>query len=518
MLNRLIQTRWLYLTAPVLGFLLAMPFDFAHDASLRFVGVLFATSALVGYLFIVQFLTPKRAMLFGYLFGLAFFAWGLNWIYISMATFGGAPFAFAVAANAAVVAYLSLYWLLGTYIIVKLGKTPNQRLLLAPAVIALLEWVRSVFLIGFPWLSLGYGFVDFAWAQVAAIGGVFFVSFVVVLFVALLLFDTPQRWGKAPLTILLFLGIVMTVELKTTTPHEGHPSTTVTLIQGNMPVITEYNAERMTQNLVKYHLLTEAALAKKSPNVVIWPEAAIPYFYVEAIDFLEDIFALQQHHQFDLITGVPHADWGIKSTEETDIYNSILLQKANDQKPQFYNKSHLLPFGEYLPFRSVFAFFKEYVDIPMSDFARGEVQQKPFVAGGLTFAPSICFEAVFGDGIRQNAKQAQVLLNLSNDAWFGQSKAQIQHLNIARMRAIENQKMLVRATNDGRTAIISPNGKVLQAIPPFADGTLTATIYGQDRQTRYSKVGDRLVIGLCLLVICLLIGCNWLQYRKQQSH
>lgn len=267
MLNRLIQTRWLYLTAPVLGFLLAMPFDFAHDASLRFMGVLFGTSALIGYLFIVQFLTPKRAMLFGYLFGLAFFAWGLNWIYISMATFGGAPLAFAILANAAVVAYLALYWLLTSYLIVKLGQTPNQRLLIAPAVIALLEWVRSVFLIGFPWLSLGYGMGSPN--AFAPIGGIFFVSFMLVLATSLFVGVLVEKDSK--LKRLFFIAIVGVVLLKhfifpllsDYSPRKSEHSTTLSLIQGNMPVITEYNDERMAQNLVKYHLLTEKVLEKK---------------------------------------------------------------------------------------------------------------------------------------------------------------------------------------------------------------------------------------------------------------
>lgn len=492
-----LKTPWVYLAALLLGVMQAGVFDFAFDSPLRWLAPLLSVLSLLGFLAIVRFLTPKRALLFGYLFGLGAFGWGLSWIYISMARFGGASPIFAIAANVAVVAYLALYWLLAAYLIVKLGRTPKRRLLLAPAVIALLEWVRSIFLIGFPWLSIGYGFVDTPVAQFAAVGGVFFVSFIVVSLVALLLLSTSnrQRVVTAVVVIAVAWGVPQTLKMPFLRDNSDSNSTTVTLVQGNMPVITEYNDERMAKNLVQYHWLTEEALANENPDVVIWAEAAIPYFYIEAREFLGDIYALQQDRHFDLVTGVPHANWEVR-----DIYNSVLLQKADNPQPQFYHKSHLLPFGEYLPFRAVFAFFKDFVDIPMSDFTRGDTVQPPFVAGGLRFAPSICFEAVFGNEIRQSAQNAQVLLNISNDAWFGQSKAQLQHLNIARMRAVENQKMMVRATNDGRTVVVAPDGKVLQFLPPFTEGTLTATIQGYDRQTPYARFGDGLVVLLSAVV------------------
>lgn len=499
-LTRLTTTRWLYVVALVLGLMQAVVFDFAFDAPLKWLAPLLSLLSLGGFLALLQYLTPRRALLFGYAFGLGVFGWGLNWVYISMARFGGAPIAFAVAANVAVVMYLALYWMLAAYLVTRLVKAPNQRLLIAPAVIALLEWVRSVFLLGFPWLSVGYGFVDVALAQWASVGGVFFVSFVVVLIVSLLLLNVSRHYRLVLWVGVALLGMIVPIAL-TPSSSEGK-STTVALVQGNMPVITEYDDARMTQNLVRYMKLTDELLANHTPDVVIWPEAAIPYFYIESKDFLSSIHDEQRDKGFDLITGVPHGDWSKPDT----IYNSILLQREDNPKPQFYNKQHLLPFGEYLPFRSVFAFFEGFVDIPMSDFARGELAQKPFMAGGLAFSASICFEAVFGNEIRQNAQQAQVLLNLSNDAWFGRSKAQAQHLNIARMRAIENQKMLVRVTNDGLTAIVNAAGEVQKSLLPFSQGTLIAEVNANNKQTLYSLYGDFLIILLCCLYFIVVIN------------
>ncbi len=492
------QSRWLYAMALVLGLMQALVFDVAFDSPFRHLAPYLSMLSLAGFLWLLKDLTLRRAAIFGYVFGLGVFGWGLNWVYISMAQFGGAPLSFALLANAAVVAYLALYWLVAAYLIVKWGKTPNQRLLLAPAVIALLEWVRSVFLIGFPWLSIGYGFVDSSLGQLASLGGVFFVSFIATLFTAVLLWDVPQRFARGKLAVALVLVIILPLQLAS--PPAADKTINITLIQGNMPVITEYNHARMSKNLDQYMALTDKVLAHRAPDVVIWPEAAIPFFYVEAGDFLANVWEVQFTHGFDLITGVPHIDF-----KSNDIYNAIVLQKyGNDPNAQFYYKQHLLPFGEYLPFRPVFAFFKDFVDIPMSDFSRGQVVQPPFLAGGLTFSPSICFEAVFGDEIRQSARAADILLNISNDAWFGKSKAQAQHLNIARMRAIENQKMLVRATNDGLTAIVDRQGKILQALPPFKEGTLTATVTGYSATTLYAKYGDTPIIILCLVMIAVI--------------
>ncbi|PID65287.1 MAG: apolipoprotein N-acyltransferase [Gammaproteobacteria bacterium] len=508
----LIQSRWLYVMALVLGLMQALVFDFVFDSPLKWLVLILNFISLAGFLWLLKDLTPRRAAIFGYVFGLGVFGWGLNWVYISMAQFGGAPLSFALLANAAVVAYLALYWLVAAYLIVKWGKTPNQCLLLAPAVIALLEWVRSVFLIGFPWLSIGYGLIDTNFARIfAPIGGVFFVGFVYIMqcVVVLLLLNVwcqpAKAFAKKALVIcLIFLlcknFIFPFAQLVSSSNESKDRTTNITLIQGNMPVITEYNHARMSKNLDKYTALTDAVLENHSPNVVIWPEAAIPFFYIEAGDFLANVWEQQFTHGFDLITGVPHIDF-----KSNDIYNAIVLQKyGNDPNAQFYYKQHLLPFGEYLPFRPVFAFFKDFVDIPMSDFSRGQVVQPPFLAGGLTFSPSICFEAVFGDEIRQNARAADILLNISNDAWFGKSKAQAQHLNIARMRAIENQKMLVRATNDGLTAIVDRQGKILQALPPFKEGTLTATVTGYSATTLYVKYGDTPIIILCLVMIAVI--------------
>ncbi|MGY0400039.1 MAG: apolipoprotein N-acyltransferase [Ostreibacterium sp.] len=503
----LINTRWIYLSALVLGFIQALAFDIAFDSLWIIASPVLSFISLLGFLYLLQHLTPKRALLFGYLFGIGVFGWGLNWVYISMANFGGASLLFAVFANVAVVAYLALYWLLNAYLICRLGTTPNQRLLLAAPIIALLEWLRSVFLFGFPWLSIGYGWIETPLSHLSSFGGVFFISFIVVCIVALLLLKW-QRWYKSLLLAVVLMLIPIIYYLSMSPQYETR-TLKVALLQGNMPVITDYNEVKMVKNLTQYHRLTEQVLDnKEKPDVIIWPESAVPYFYNQAKPFLNTIKALQTAKGVDLITGITQAN-----VETKAVYNAMLFQEKNSIKAIFYNKQHLLPFGEYLPFRSIFAFFKDFVNIPMSDFSRGKMIQKGFKVNGVILSPSICFEIVFGDEIRQNAQHAGVLLNISNDAWFGQSKAQTQHLNIARMRAIENNKYLIRSTNNGLTAIVKPDGEIQASMPAFQSGYVTGIISPNNQKTLYTRYGDRPWLMFFILIIIAVLLYTRLRWQ-----
>lgn len=490
-----IKTLWLYPVALFLGLLQAFAFDTAIDTNYPSLSPISSFLSLLGFLYFIQYLSLKKSLIFAYCFGLAFLGWGLNWIYISMASYGGAPLSFAVLANAGVIIYLALYWPVGVYLICRFAQNSKQRLWLAAPVFALLEWIRSFFLIGFPWLSIGYAWIDSPLAIFASLGGVFLVSFMAVLSAVMILLIFK---GKYNLFYLLGLVILTTLmHLAPVKPRQEKPIK-LAIVQGNMPVITEYDESRMNENLIQYAGLTKRLLAKIDTQVdlVVWPESAIPYLYDEVPDYLQGLHDQQQKFNFELISGVAHGDWSTNT-----FYNTVLLQSVSEKHPTFYFKQHLLPFGEYLPFRRFFSFFKDYVDIPMSDFSPGPKQQPLFDIEGKKISPSICFEAVFGDEIRQNASRSDFLLNLSNDAWFGRSKAQSQHLNIARMRAIENNKTLIRATNNGLTAIILPTGHIEHSLPPFKEGILIATVKATEEPqlTVYARLGDKPWVVLFIL-------------------
>lgn len=514
--SRYIHSPLVYLLGLALGLMQAMVFDYPFDSPVVFLSPIFSGLSILGFLWFLQYLSPSRAIRFGYFFGLGVFSWGLNWIYISMDRFGGASTFFSVLANIAVIAYLALYWLLIAYLITKLGKTANQRLLLAAPIIALCEWLRSVFLLGFPWLSIGYGWIDTPITLLASLGGVWLVSFVVVFSCVLLLLHI-QWWQKVLclLSVILLCVALWSVISTQLDKHKNSPSATVALIQGNMPVITEYNDRRMQANLDAYSFLTDVVLdAEQSPDMVIWPESAIPYFHNEISRLRNDFLHKQREKHFDFISGLPYVD-----IQQRQFYNAIMLQKAQSDASgaTYYLKQHLLPFGEYLPFRGILDFFEDYVSIPMSEFSRGELIQPNFLAAGLKIAPSICFEAAFGDEIRQSATTADVLLNISNDAWFGKSKAQTQHLNIARMRAVENQKYLIRATNNGRTAIVSPQGKVVESLPPFRSDFLLGRVSARTQQTLYNRWGDNPWLLFFFLFTLLIIASGYCQKNRDND-
>jgi len=489
--------------ALVSGFIQALAFDSSFDSAWRYLSPLASLLSLSLFIGTIAHLKPTKALVFSYLFGLGTFAWGLNWIYISLLDYGGASLVFAILSNIAVICYLALYWSAAGYLITRLGHTANQRFLLAAPVIALLEWLRSVFLIGFPWLSIGYAWVDTPLAHIASYGGVFLLSFMVLLWIAAVHLKLARRHKACILTALFIITLLLCI------PHRVKPArdeVSVALLQGNMPVITEYSDNNMRKNIETYTELTDSVLQQSIPfDIIIWPEAAIPYFFVQVPDLRKNMLREQQQRHFDFISGSPRIDLTNQA-----VYNSIFLQRYSDQnieQAQFYDKHHLLPFGEYLPFRRIFGFFKNYVDIPMSDFRSGPLTQPPFTTATITFAPSICFEAVDGDKIRRNALHAGALLNISNDAWFGHSKAQTQRVNIARLRAVENHKYLVRATNNGISAIINSKGKVVKTITPFTRGYLLAKIVPYHYITLYTRYGDKpWVFVFVLMIIVIILG------------
>ncbi len=499
---QLSRRRIIYLIALALGLVQSFVFDFSFNSAFRWLAPVFSYISLMGFVTILQHLNPKRAILFAYLFGFSAFAWGLNWVYISMANYGHAPLVFAVLANVLIIAYLAIYWGLAGLLMTYLGKTINQRLLLAAPIIALLEWLRSVVLTGFPWLSVGYGWVDTPVSHLASFGGVFFVTFVVLILVAFPLLQLRRLHKNVLLINVVGLVAIFSIPFS---PLKESGQLNVTLIQGNMPVITSRNTKRMLKNLVVYEGLMEKALEQyPKTELVIWPESSVPFLYNDSRELLMRIDEKQTQQKFDFVSGFPYAE--VKTQQ---FYNSIFLQKKAHglRQTQRYDKQHLLPFGEYLPLRSLFAFFEDFVTIHMAEFTPGKTIQTNFISHGLAIAPTICFEAVFGDEVGRNTQQAQILLNISNDAWFGKSKSQAQHLNIVRMRAIENQKMLVRATNNGLTAVVSPSGKVVKSLPPYEKGILNATVTAYDNKTLYTQFGDMpwvilfLIFGISVYVL-----------------
>lgn len=515
--EKLRQNRWfLPFFMFVLGGLNAKTFD-ASIFDSRFVqtaSVVFLVVSLSAFLLCLSKLTAKKALFVGWCYGLGVYAWGINWLYISLFKFGGASLFFAILANIFVVLVLSLYWAASAYLVCKLGKTPTQRFLLAAPVIALCEWVRSVFFIGFPWLSIGYSQVDSLFAPYASLGGVWLLSFLVIFALVLLIFiaigvktKNNKQIALATMILLLLVGGRFAMPEFT----QVVKSAEVMLVQGNIDVTTKFDPLQKEQNIIKYFELTEAGLNDYPASVVVWPETALPFFYFQIEDVVESLRRYQSSRDFTLVTGMPLGD-----VMNGEYYNGVIALGAEQDSDQYYHKYHLLPFGEYLPMRWLFSFFEEQVEIPFSDFTRGKALQKPFVIDGVAYASSICFESAFGDEIRHSSATANVLLNVSNDGWFDRSKALTQHLQILRLRAIEAQKPIIRATNTGVTAFIDYRGGIMKTTQPFETGVVTGRIEARSGTTPYTRYGDKpwLLFFVVFIILIKFVGNRRVHVRK----
>lgn len=457
-----------------------------------------------------QAATPRRAALRGGLFGLGMFGFGIYWVYISLHDYGKAPAPFAALATFLMVAVMALYptlvgWLLGRWA----PPGPVRWLLVFPALWALLDWIRSWLLTGFPWLAVGYSQIDTPLGQLAPYLGVFGIGWAVLFSAGLLLAILHAPDGRRRLMWLGLLGGLWLGAWGLGTMHWGElagPPLRVALVQGNIAQDMKWQPEFLDQTLENYiqHSLPEHGRSE----VIIWPETAIPAFYQEVAPLLEVLGEKARQDRVDYLIGLPTGSW------ETKIFHNSVL--GIGQAIGFYHKRRLLPFGEYLPLRGLLLFFRNWVAIPMADFLPGERDQPLLRAGGQPVGLSICFEAVFGSEIRLALPEATWLINLSNDAWFKDSLAPHQHLQIARMRALESARYMARATNTGISALIDERGRIVIRGSLFQAEVVRGELQPLRGATPYVRLGDW--PALSLMVLSLLSGLMSVRRKRATPH
>ncbi|MDP1956895.1 MAG: apolipoprotein N-acyltransferase, partial [Rhodocyclaceae bacterium] len=364
----------------------------------------------------------------------------------------------------------------------------------------LAEWLRGVLLTGFPWLALGYSQTPPSpLAGFAPVLGSYGIGLLAALIAAALAFGLRRR--GAWLLILALFGSGALLRGMDWTQPVGAP-VSVSLLQGNIPQSLKWTPERLPLSIETY---TRLALENPAALTVL-PETALPLFFHEVPR--EVLQALTQHG--DVLVGM-----AVRHREGGYVNGAIAIQKdAVPPAPtlQSYAKQHLVPFGEYVP--PGFAWFFGLVNIPMSDFSAGPARQAPLAIAGQQIAANICYEDLFGEEIIRSLPAATLLINLSNTAWFGDSLAQPQHLQIARLRALETGRMMLRATNTGITAAIAPDGRVLAALPAFTAGALQIEAQGFTGLTPYSRWGNALAL---LLAICACLPALIQAYRQRRS-
>lgn len=435
-----------------------------------------------------SFVTPKHAFRSGYLFGLGMFGAGVSWVFVSMHDFGGVAVPVAVFLTALFVAFLALFPALAGFTYarwLRSDASPLSLLAGLPALWTLIEWCRGWIFTGFPWLEIGYSQVDTPLAGYAAVLGTYSVTWIAALVVAYgvaaLLRQVSWRHCIVVWGVVFSLGIGLK-SIAWATPT-GKPIE-VALLQGNVSQDIKWRPEQRQPTVDLYVSMTRE---NWDADLVIWPETALPAFAHQARELLVQMGAEARSTNTDVLIGVPVMD-----PESRRYYNSMVAIGSHNQA---YSKQHLVPFGEYVPWDSFLGRVMEIMQVPLPDFS--VTPSSPVLTlAGQPMGISICYEDAFGGEVIQALPDATVLINASNDAWFGDSLAPHQHQEMARMRAIETQRPMLRVTNTGITAIIDHRGAIADAAPQFTVAVLRGRVQPMRGATPYARMGNAPVIAI----------------------
>ena len=445
--------------------------------------------------------SPRRALWRGLLFGLGMFGIGVTWIYVSIYEFGGVSLPLSIFLMTLFVILLAWFPALLGYFVTRFFPAPINTqgvtlklLLIFPAAWTVFEWIRGWFLTGFPWLYLGHSQIDTPLAGLSPVLGVYGVSWATAFTAGLIVTAILDMRGVISrlryIAVLLVIWITAgLLNMQQWTQPVGAPLK-VSLIQGNIAQDVKWTSEVLVPTLELYLRLTREHW---DSDLIIWPETAMPLFYHEAKIFIDGLTKEARDNSADVLFGLPVLD------ERTQRYYNSMMSIGSHAA--FYHKSHLVPFTEYLPLKSILAGVVDFLQVPMSDFSKGDADQRPLMVAGQKAAISICYEGVFGEEVIRQLPEATLLVNVSNDAWFGGSIGPHQHLQITRMRALETGRPLLRTTNTGITAIVAPNGKLQALAKQFEVQVLTYTIQPMSGATPYVRIGNIPVIVILILIL-----------------
>ena len=457
-------------------------------------------SLTVLFVFLRRTASVRRSAFIGWMYGFGWLLFGTCWLYISLHDYGGLPGWMTIIAVAGLALFLSGLMAAAAGLSAWLrqrwqASAATQFLLILPTFFMLAEWTRAWIFTGFPWLSTGYAHNASPLGGFAPLIGVYGIGLLgAVIAGAIALLPQKKSLIAIPLTLLIAGALLQRIDW--TAPF-GKPIT-VRLLQANIPQDLKFQPERTQGILQRYQTMITAAPA----DLIATPETALPLLYSQLPpDLLPGLknFALQSGSQ--LLIGVPTSDG-------PQIYaNSVIGVGASAYR---YDKHHLVPFGEFIPLG--FRWFIDMMHIPLGDFTRGAAQQVPLAVRDQWILPNICYEDLFGEEIAAQlsgkAAQTTLLLNVSNIAWFGNSFALPQHLQISQMRSLETGRPMLRATNTGMTAVIDPKGRVLQQLAPLTTGVLSASVQGYRGTTPYIVFGNWLVLAIGASMLLFAWFCS----------
>lgn len=467
----------------------------------------------------------KSAIWRGWLFSLSSFSVGLYWLTISMHVYGLMPLPIAISALLLLSAYLAIYPAIAAWLTYRHKPVHRQNvaaIVLFASAWTIAQWLRGNIFTGFPWLSTGYAQIDSplaAWGSLLGVYGVGFISALLAGLISLTVIKLNWRdittkhqsiYPAITCSILLVLSSWGLGFIEWSNPVGKALS--VRLIQGGISQDTKFSPEQVIAGIDQHIKLGKGKRADSSPNLIVVPETAVPVFQDQLPPQLWSAWqnlAAQQHST--IMVGAPLIDRNKRRYTNSVIaltQSTPIETITSGTGLQHYDKRHLVPFGEFIPWG--FRWFVDLMAIPLGDFDRGTDNQTAFPIEDQFVGPNICYEDIFGEElisavIPQSGKQgATILANFSNLAWFGDSWALRQHWQMARMRAIELARPIIRATNTGITGAINQNGQPIATLPAMMPASLDVTVQGQTGLTPYARFGNAPILILSLLIILVV--------------
>jgi apolipoprotein N-acyltransferase len=475
--------------------------------------------ALVPLFFAIRNLSPRECFQVGLAGGLAHFISLLYWLVPTMHVYGYLPIYQCLVVLLAMAAYLSIYMGLLCLAIGGLCDKP-QKLLLVPAIWVSLEYLRGILLTGFPWELLGYSQYPFLKIiQIADLFGVYGISFLIVTInvtvMVACLWIWKLDWQANPLRFsFLAVCLLLSLGLAGSSFFYGHrriqavdrqigkaAQAKIAVVQGNIDQSVKWDPAFQVSTIYKYKDLSLSA-QQAQPALIVWPETATPFYFTEDTRLSKIVIDGIRSARADFLIGSPSF---LKREDGVKYYNSAYLVTANGNIAGKYDKTHLVPFGEYVPLKKWLPFIGKMV-AQVGDFAAGSQGNTLKWSGG-DLGVQICYEVIFPSLSRAMAiNGAQVLVNVTNDAWFGRTSAAYQHFSMAVLRAVENKRALVRSANTGISGFIDPVGRIMGATGLFEEKVLTLSVPMLKEISVYTRYGDFFAVTCLVLVMFWILG------------
>lgn len=445
---------------------------------------------------------PKRAAVLGFWFNVGTFSVGTYWLYISLKLIGGAPIVLALVLMLALVAIMGLYhYLLGKVVAKYLPPGGAIRWMVGiPALWLLVEWFRSWFLSGFGWLAIGYSQTDTWLGYLAPVTGQYGIALLALVMsgsLVTLLLGSQRERVVAGVYVIVLWGAAFAAGTVTWTQPFGRPITAA-VIQGAIPQDEKWIRENLEKTLTLYATMTREA---HGTDLIVWPESAAPALFSDLLPYYDEVYQQASLQGSALVMGALRED-------NEKYYNSVMALDPGARGPGWHDKEHLVPFAEFFPVPQFVRNWLRLMSLPYADFTAGAADQAPLAVAGQRVAATVCYEDAYGSSQLSALATATLLVNVTNDAWFGKSSARYQHLQISRMRAMEANRPMLRAANNGVSAAIDERGRVLVTAPEYEANVMRATVQPRTGLTPYAHTGNwpTVILALVLSLFSAYLG------------